>query len=104
MSSERDSSTWEDAAWNTCITATWLVKYTAGPSRRKVCLDISPENKKISDNMARGEQRRHNAPEPAAMRDAMPSSTGEGDEVWAADRGATDTVSETTLMNSEDDM
>ena len=54
--------------------------------------------------MARGEQRRHNAPEPAAMRDAMPSSTGEGDEVWAADRGATDTVSETTLMKSEDDM
>ena len=63
-----------------------------------------PCEQKISDNMMRGEMRRSIAPEPAAMRDAMPSSRGDGDDVCAADRGATDTVSETALMNSEDDV
>ena len=42
-------------------------------------------------------------PDPADMSEAIASSTGDGDDVWAAERGVIATVSHATLMNSEDD-
>ena len=42
-------------------------------------------------------------PDPADMSAAIASSTGDGDDVWAAERGVIATVSHATLMNSDED-